>query len=70
VHAPPPNGFGAAKPEDCLRCHWKSVSGYEQYFSGDEQGVRALRKKPGSDETRAEFGDAFDGYPGTDKAKG
>ncbi|MCB9876741.1 MAG: cytochrome c3 family protein [Planctomycetes bacterium] len=64
-------GFGAGRPVDCLRCHWKPVSGYDPAVN--LQGAspeRQLRRLPGSAETRARFGDLFDGYPGTERAKG
>ncbi|MEZ6036969.1 MAG: cytochrome c3 family protein [Planctomycetota bacterium] len=64
-------GFGHGKPEDCLRCHWKPVGNFDADARLQAPSPeRELRRRPGSAETRQQFGDLFDGYPGKERAKG
>jgi hypothetical protein len=69
-------GFGQSSPHDCLRCHWKPCNniatraGLAAPVEGEPAELRRLRGQPSSREARARFGNLFDGYPGTERAKG
>ena len=76
VHANPPRGVGGSDPPDCLRCHCKPVGGSwvsnaagAKRVPGDAE-VRERRLNADSLKTRTRFGNLFEGYPGTAKAKG
>ncbi len=60
------------QPAACLRCHWKPVDGLEANVRSAEGAPdeKKFRLSPSSTETRAKFGNQWQGYPGTEAAGG
>ena len=63
---------GGYSPRDCLRCHWKPVGNWNSAVSSSTGNAddKALRRDPEGIATRKAFGNAKDGYPGSERAKG
>ena len=56
----------------CLRCHWTAVDGMADGArnAAGTPAQRESRGAPESPKTRREFGNAFDDYPGGERARG
>ena len=70
VHAPPGS---TGEPAECLRCHWTPVNNLDTAVRSAPAGTpaeRAFRRAPMSERTRREYGNEFEGYPGTERARG
>jgi hypothetical protein len=71
AHKSPHFGQAAKDPKECLRCHWKKldIESFRDGVRGTQQEID-WRSFKDPTETRKEFGNEREGYPGTEKAKG